>query len=57
MEKILTASLVHDTGSQRFYRLSQPIYKGYIPLTGKEIDIAAGLLASKERDFKEEYKH
>lgn len=57
MEKILTASLIEDNGTQRFYKLSHPILKGYIPLVGKQTDISADLLASKERDFKEEYKH
>lgn len=52
--EILTAELVHDTGKQRFYKLSQKITKG-MRLTGK-VNLIEALKEEREKRIKPEYR-
>lgn len=53
---MLTATLIKDTGMQRFYRLNHKLTKGYSVMRGVELDLIKALAESKEKDFKPEYK-
>jgi hypothetical protein len=52
----LTATLVHDNGRQRFYKLSSPITKGFRAFKGGKKDILSELEECKKR-LKPEYSH